>query len=208
MQQSRFTKIAVRATAALAALLLGMAALSVLERRRTQAELGAVLSAFFSDAVLRDIHESGSGRGIQVIVLREGPRSAFWRARWLNLLLDRQTLFAQASPVTRSSFFLSNAVTTDTRAELHLPKGVDFVVVSRSELERGQPGDFERSFPNKMGYFAVSQPGLNFSNTEAILYIDHGCVRTGDLCGGGGYILMRKVNGVWSVVDQFSTWVS
>jgi len=47
MQQSRFTKIAVRATAALAALLLGMAALSVLERRRTQAELGAVLSAFF-----------------------------------------------------------------------------------------------------------------------------------------------------------------
>src|SRR2546421_9199802 len=91
MQQSRFTKIAVRATAALAALLLGMAALSVLERRRTQAELGAVLSAFFSDAVLRDIHESGSGRGIQVIVLREGPRSAFWRARWLNLLLDRKS---------------------------------------------------------------------------------------------------------------------
>jgi hypothetical protein len=126
----------------------------------------------------------------------------------LNLLLDRQTLFPQASPVTRSSFFLSNAVTTDTRAELHLPKGVDFVVVSRSELERGQPGDFERRFPNNMGYIAVSQPGLNFSKTEAILYIDHGCVRAGDLCGGGGYILMRKVNGVWSVVDQFSTWVS
>src|SRR5438876_8593925 len=95
MQQSRFTKIAVRATAALAALLPGMAALSVLERR-TQAELGAVLSAFFSDAVLRDIHESGSGRGIQVIVLREGPRSAFWRARWLNLLLDRDAAPHQA----------------------------------------------------------------------------------------------------------------
>jgi hypothetical protein len=145
---------------------------------------------------------------IQVIVLLEGPQLAFWRARWLNLLLDRQTLFPQASPVTRSSFFLSNAVTTDTRAELHLPKGVDFAVVSRSELERGQPGDFERRFPNNMGYIAVSQPGLNFSKTEAILYIDHGCVRAGDLCGGGGYILMRKVNGVWSVVDQFSTWVS
>ena len=165
MQHSRFTKIAVRATAALAALLLGMAVLSVLERRRTQAELDAVLSAFFSDAVLRDIHESGSGRGIQVIVLREGPQSAFWRARWLN----RQTLFPQASPVTRSSFLLSNAVTTDTRARLHLPKGVDFVVVSRSELERGQPGDFERRFPNNMGYFAVSQPGLNFSKNRGDL---------------------------------------
>jgi len=30
-----------------------MAALSILERRRTQAELSAVLSALFSDAVLR-----------------------------------------------------------------------------------------------------------------------------------------------------------
>src|SRR3989440_1507132 len=125
MQQSRFTKIAVRATAALAALLLGMAALSVFERRRTQAELGAVLSAFFSDAVLRDTHESGSGRGIQVIVLPEGPQSTSWRARGLNFLVDRQTLFAQASRVTRSSFFLSNAVTTDTIIELHLPKAVD-----------------------------------------------------------------------------------
>jgi len=59
-----------------------------------------------------------------------------------------------------------------------------------------------------MGYFEVSQPGLNFSKTEAILYIDHGCFRADDLCGGGGYILMRKVNGVWSVLDQFSTWAS
>jgi hypothetical protein len=38
MQHRRLTKIAVRATAALAALLLGMAALYILERRRTQAE--------------------------------------------------------------------------------------------------------------------------------------------------------------------------
>lgn len=208
MQQSRFTKIAVRATAALAALLLGMAALSVLERRRTQAELGAVLSAFFSDAVLRDIHESGSGRGIQVIVLREGPRSAFWRARWLNLLLDRQTLFAQASPVTRSSFFLSNAITTDTPAELHLPKGVDFVVLSRGELERGQLGNFERRSLDDMESFAISQPGLNFSKTEAILYIEYSCFRVTDLCSGGYFILMRKVNGVWRVVDRSNTWAS
>jgi hypothetical protein len=85
------------------------------------------------------------------------------------------------------------------------PKVWALVVVSHSELERGQPGDFERRFPSSFGYFAVSQPGLNFSKTEAILYIDHYC---GGLCGGGGYILMRKVNGVWRLVDQQSTWVS
>src|SRR6266550_207156 len=95
MQQSRFTKIAVRGTAALAALLLGMAALSVLERRRTQAELSAVLSALFSDAILRQ--DSASGRGIQVIILRDGPGSAIWRGRWWNWLLDQQTLFPQAA---------------------------------------------------------------------------------------------------------------
>ena len=206
MQHRRLTKIAVRSTAALVALLLGMAALSVLERRRTQAELSAVLSALFSDAVLR--YESGSGRGIQVIVLRDGPGSAIWRARWFNWLLDRQTLFPQASRVTRSSFFLSNAITTDIPAELHLPKGVDFVVVTRGELERGQLGNFERRSLDDMESFAVSHPGLNFSKTEAILYIEYSCFRVTDLCSGGYFILMRKVNGVWRVVGRSGTWAT
>jgi hypothetical protein len=206
MQHSRFTKIAVRATAALAVLLLGMAALSVLERRRTQAELSAVLSALFSDAILR--HDSASGRGIQVIILRDGPGSAIWRGRWWNWLLDRQTLFPQASRITRSSFFLSNAITTDTPAELHLPKGVDFVVLSRGELGRGQLGNFERRSLDDMESFAISQPGLNFSKTEAILYIEYSCFRVTDLCSGGYFILMRKVNGVWRVVDWSNTWAS
>src|SRR5215472_12540840 len=183
MQHRRLTKIAVRATVALAALLLGMAALSVLERRRTQAELSAVLSALFSDAVLR--YESGSGRGIQVIILRDGPGSAIWRARWLNCLVDRQTLFPQASRVTRSSFFLSNAITTDTPEELHLPKGVDFVVVSRGELERQLGNSERRRSLDDMESFAVSQPGLNFSKTEAILYFEYSCFRVTNLCSGG-----------------------
>lgn len=140
MQHGRLTKIAVRATAALAAILMEMAGLCVLERRRTQAELNAVLSAFFSDVVLRDIHESRSGRSIQVIISRDGPPLAYWRARWLNLLLDRRTLFPKASPVTRSSFLLSNAVTTETPAELHLPKGMDFVVLSLDEELSEYPG--------------------------------------------------------------------
>ena len=83
-----------------------------------------------------------------------------------------------------------------------------FVVLSRGELERGQLGNFERRSLDDMESFAISQPGLNFSKTEAILYIDYSCFRVTDLCSGGYFILMRKVNGVWSVVDQFSAWVS
>jgi len=106
--------------------------------------------------------------------------------------------------VTRTSFVVSNAVASDIRAELHLPRGVDLVVVSRRELEQSQSSDFQQRFPNNLGYIAVSQPGFNFNKTEAILYVDHFC----GLCGGGGYILMRKVSGVWHVLDQHSTWVS
>ena len=81
---------------------------------------------------------------------------------------------------------------------------MDSVVVGRTELERSQSSDFQQRFPKNFGYIAVSQPGFNLSKTEAILYIDHFC----GLSGGGGYILMRKVSGVWRVEDQHSTWVS
>lgn len=206
MQLGRYTKIAVRAAGVLVALMLGMAALSILEYRRTQGELGAVLSAFLFDRLLRDIHDSGSDvPSRHVILSRGGPQDAYWRVRWLNLALDRQRLFPQASLVTHSSFFLSNAITTDTHAELHPPKGLDFVVVSDEELQRGEAGDFERRFPNNFVFYGVSQIGLNFSKTEAIFYIDYYC---GVLCAGGEYILMRKLNGVWSVVDHRMTWVS
>jgi len=40
------------------------------------------------------------------------------------------------------------------------------------------------------------------SENEALLYGNHFC---GGLCVDGGYVLMRKVNGVWHVVDQHGT---
>jgi len=203
MRRSGYTKAAVRASTVVVALLVVIAAVSIIERQRTQAELGAVLSAYLSDEVLHDAHDWGSGRGIQVILQREAQQPGTWRWRW-SLLFDRRLHFPQASFVTRTSFVVSNAVASDIRAELRLPNGVEAVVLSRNELERSQTSDFQRRFPNHLGYIAVSQAGFNFSKTEAILYIDHFC----GLCGGGGYILMHKVNGLWRVVDQHSTWIS
>lgn len=49
---------------------------------------------------------------------------------------------------------------------------------------------------------------LIFLKTEllfGILYTNHFC---GGLCGGGEYILVRKVNGVWRIVYQPDTWMS
>ena len=203
MRCSRYAKIAFRSTTVVIVLLVCVAVLFFVEQRRTQTEVGAVLSAYLSDEVLHNAHDWGSGRGIQIILQREAQQPGTWRWRW-SMLFDRRVRFPQASFVTRTSFVVSNAVASDIRAELHLPRGVDLVVVSRRELEQSQSSDFQQRFPNNLGYIAVSQPGFNFNKTEAILYVDHFC----GLCGGGGYILMRKVSGVWHVLDQHSTWVS
>jgi hypothetical protein len=197
MRHGRYAKLALRGAVVVALLLVGIAALFVVEHWRTQAEVGPLLSALFRDGVLHETQDSGSGHSIQIILLREAYQSDTWRARW--------SVFPQASLVTRSNFVLNNAVTTDIRAELQLPRGAVTIVVSRSEVERGLPGDFQRRFPNNMGYFVVSHPGFNFSKTEAILYIEHHC---SGLCGGGEYILVRKVIGVWRIVAQHDTWVS
>jgi hypothetical protein len=203
MQRSRYTGIAFRTVIVVAALLAGTAVTFILEQRRTQAEMGAVMSAYLSDEVLHNAHDWGSGRGTQIILQREAQQPGTWRGRWI-LLFDQDLRFPQTSFVTRTSFVVNNVFASNIRAELRLPNGVDSVVVSRSELQRSEPSDFQKQFPNNLGYIAVSQPGLNLSKTEAILYIDHFC----GLCGGGGYILMRKVNGAWRVVDQHFTWVS
>jgi hypothetical protein len=197
MRRAQFTRTLAWATVLVAVPLIAIVGLFLLELRQTETDLGTVLSAFFSDEVLRDASDSGSGREIQIILLRESLQPGRWAGNW--------SAFPQASVTTRSSFVLNNVVSRDIRPELRLPSGAESVVVSRTELQNGKQGDFEGRFPSNVGYFAISYPGFNFNKTEAIFYIDHYCQ---GLCGGGTYILMRNVNGVWHVVAKHSSWVS
>jgi hypothetical protein len=203
MKRGRYTRIALRAATLAVVLLTGLVLLFVFEQRRTQTEMSSVLSAYLSDEVLQNAHDWGSGHGIQIILQREAQLPGTCRWRW-GFMFDRRLRFPQTSLVTQTSFVVRNLFTSDIRTELHLPRGVDSVVVSRKELEQSQSTDFQQRFPNNLGYIAVSQPGFNFSKTEAILYIDHFC----GLCGSGGYVMMRKVSGIWRVVDQSNTWIS
>jgi len=95
-------------------------------------------------------------------------------------------------------------ISTDISTDLRLPSGARAVFIDPSDLG-AKTSDFEARFPNNLGYFVVSHLGLNLNKTEALLYVDHFC---GGLCGGGDYVLMRKVNGVWNIVDRRGTWVS
>ncbi len=59
-------------------------------------------------------------------------------------------------------------------------------------------------FPGSSGYFELSTVGFNSDQTQALLHVDHVC----GLCGHGGYVLLRKVNGRWAVAAEVSSWVS
>jgi len=214
MSRNRFKNIVLYATAGIGLLLVLVGLLFVIEQRRTQAETGAVLSALFSQEVLHDMDKWGAGRTVEIVIQRNpdcrvcpgGADRQSWFAPSLrsrgNSLSD--AWFAQSSRITRASFFLNSVFSTDLNTDLRLPSGARAVFINPSDLG-AKTGDFEARFPNNLGYFVVSHVGLNLNKTEALLYVDHFC---GGLCGGGNYVLMRKVSGAWHVVDRRGTWVS
>jgi hypothetical protein len=217
MSRHRLKTIVLCATSGIGILLVLVGLLFALEQRRTQAETGAVLSALFSQGVLHDMDKWSAGRTVEIVIQRNpdcrmcsrdgsGPDGQTWfapslKSRGISL---SDAWFAQSSRITRASFFWNSVFSTDVTTDLRLPSGARAVFVNPSDSET-TTSDFEARFPNNLGYFVVSHVGLNLNKTEALLYVDHFC---GGLCGGGSYVLMRKVNGEWHVVDHHETWVS
>lgn len=201
----RHRRFLFRMTIVIALLLACTVALLIFEQRRAQSETGAILTAFFSDEVLHGNEDRGAGGEIQIVLLREAQNPRERGPMQRSPLFDPQSVFSQSSRTTQASFFLSNVFSTDIHAGLQLPGRAQFFLISRKEVAGTNGKNFEARFPHNFGYFVISLPGLNLGKTEAILYVDHFC---GGLCGGGGYFLMRKVSGIWHVVDQHITWTS
>ena len=68
----------------------------------------------------------------------------------------------------------------------------------------GDPVKFDNRFPDNCGYVELSAVGFNTDRTEALFRADHFC----GLCGGGGYVLMRKNQQEWRIVTWDLSWVS
>ena len=217
MERRRYTKIAVRAAKVASALLVFIVAVFILEQWRARAETKEVLSALLSELILRNAPGSGVGRSVQSVLQREaeapatwsldgstmGPiRWGSWRQRW-DMMFDEKLQFPQADRATRISFILRNIIPSAIRPELHPPQGVKVVNIPLTEWEQYQTYTFHQLFPNFGGHIAISQPGINFSKTEAIAYADF----HGEGAVGGAYVLMKKVNGVWRIVDEHDTWM-
>ena len=87
-----------------------------------------------------------------------------------------------------------------------------YVLVKQKELDSifdtdgGRWEAFRQKFPEARGFSTFSRVGLNADKTQALVYQAHSC---GDLCGGGSYLLLVKVNGIWAIKGSIGpTWVS
>jgi hypothetical protein len=208
-RRNRLKKVITRAVFAILIVVSVFLTLYAVELKRTEAEFGGVLSDLFSEGASQDGADSLPARKIQFIILSNaeppGVSPGEGAHRW-HVWFDDRSRFPQASPMTRYSFLLTNVFPTKIKADIHLAKGAEAVLLPNSDFEHMTPREFEQRFPENHGeYTVISQAGFNFDRTEAIFYGNHFCP---GLCGGGEYILARKINGVWHIVDQHRRWVS
>lgn len=65
-------------------------------------------------------------------------------------------------------------------------------------LKRGGWDEYYRQYPESGGLIELSAVGFNVDKTVAVVYMGHSC---GDLCGGGTFHVLEKVDGKWKPIE-------
>lgn len=171
-----------------------------IEGKRNSADEYAVYSAYLSDGIQTDPHDWSVGPSIRVVV--EDTTVVGGSLRWPILFaFDSRIQFKQLAMTTRASYVVRNLLRTQLENKIRLPSRAALVLAPAAEIS--SPG-FQQKYPNNMGYIVLSGVGFNHSHTQAVFYIDHFC----GLCGGGRYVLMEKVRGIWRIQGEHYTWIS
>ena len=154
-------------------------------------EAYAVYSAYLESRILHDAHDYGTGGG--VVLIQQATSTLELRADVVPRIAEKLN-GVEASTLTN---FRQVASESDTLTrKFSLP--TTYVIASQTDIASGKAkGDY--------GYLALSRVGFNEKGTQALFHVDHFC----PLCGGGGYVLMKKnVFGVWKLQREFFTFVS
>jgi hypothetical protein len=149
--------------------------------------------------------------GLPVLVIQDHTQQAY--RHWLLALLWPAVGLANQTPRSPlptlqagayCRYLLGNLLphAIDKRLTLSGPYHLADASTIAAYGQRG-PG-WERLFPRSVGYFVLSTVGFTADQNQALLQIDHFC----GLCGHGGYVLLRKVNGGWVIEAEAGTWVS
>ena len=64
---------------------------------------------------------------------------------------------------------------------------------------------FYNNYPNSPGITTLSRAGFNAAFDQALVYVG---TQSNWLAGAGYYILMKKVNAVWTIDQRVMTWIS
>lgn len=196
----RVRRVLRRTTVGFIAVAVALAAFGWIERQRNEREEYEVYTAYLSDGLLNDAHDWSIGGPVQVVIADKTISGGNLRFPFIYLF-DRRVDFGELQPSTRASYLARNLFRTRIESEFSLPSRATVCVTS--DAEYSSPA-FQEKFPRNMGLVVLSGVGFNRSKTQAVFYINHFC----GLCGGGRYVLMEKLSGVWRVKDEHYIWIS
>jgi len=90
--------------------------------------------------------------------------------------------------LTKQSWQLESRFSLKTPYELVTPSDLESII------EGGGWEYFYKVHPDSGGYIELSPVGFNAAKTVAVVYTGHAC---GNLCGGGGFQVLEKMDGEW-----------
>jgi hypothetical protein len=182
---------------------------NVVERRQTRQERYAVWSAFLNREFLDGPHDYGSSNCRLIIRNRtvwssgeEQPVRDAIRA-WLSLLGPSHSPVVAVGLDTARGYLRRNVWRESVTRDFDLRAPYELVASSETPPSIGWDA-FDRRFPDHCGWVTLSVVGFDSDRTEALFRENHYC----PLCGGGGFVLMRKKGGKWYVAEHVRSWVS
>jgi hypothetical protein len=213
MNRRRWLKFAGRAASGLlfAAVLLVCASYLAAEwdARRTASEQHEVWSAYLN-------HESGSDGATPgeprrpIVIVVQGHTQPAYRPLllalvWPAYVVAKERPYSQLPSLDKITFvrYLLGALRPHpVRQTLKLRRS--HRLATAAQIESYGTKRWDTLFPDNCGYFVLSSVGFNRGRTQALLYVEHIC----GLSGHGGYFVMDKVKGRWTVTAESSRWVS
>lgn len=103
-------------------------------------------------------------------------------------MADKCSLGAESSRDCAAAAIRGNTVTVTA-----LASASDLTNFFRVQGKDGWKAFYE-SHPDSSGWIELSAVGFNADKTVAVIYHGHHC---GNLCGGGGFTVLRKKEGKW-----------
>jgi hypothetical protein len=112
-------------------------------------------------------------------------------------------------PVTVDSFRLRNEAAASLQPDMDL--GVEYVLLSQAEKNQifGQNQSgweiFYNRYPDAPGITMLSRVGFDAALDQALVYVG---TQSDWLAGAGDYVLMKKVDGAWTIDQKVMSWIS